>query len=166
MKILALKGNNGIGKDTVAKLIAKKLDNVEILSFAEPLKRIFNSLYGEVDWDDRQTKEIQRPKLEKLANAIKAGLGEYIFTSRLDSILHDCYLENKFPIITDLRFQEEYKYLVKYCLKDDELFIAEINDGNASNQYDLKSIPSDFVINTTKDLDWQIEELMSKINEK
>jgi len=141
MKIIAIKGKNSSGKSTVAAMLAKKLDEKgisnKVLSFAEPLKKIATELYATpVDWENRMQKDLYRHNLELLADAIKFAFSFNVFAEELLINLGnfwDYKAVEQVAIISDLRFESEYKSLLNFSQEEDELIIIEIKNKLTDN---------------------------------
>ena len=187
MIIIALKGKNGSGKSTVAAMLAKKLDEKgvsnKVLSFAEPLKKIANEInnYGmqeSPDWDYRPFKEQHRHTLEHLANAIKYAFSTNVFAEELVKQIKDYDFQvstgdiwetkPSFVIVSDLRFDSEH-FALANCIDndwEDELIVVEITNpltDNNPSEYDLDLIKANKTLIFGKDIESQIDELLTNI---
>lgn len=178
MKIIALKGNNGSGKSTVSALIASKLsekgiDN-KVLAFADPLKKILKEIqYYEFGQDynieDRTVKNSKRNDLEQYANIIKESFSKNPFiweiVDQLCSFNINSHLSpDEVAIISDLRFEDEYRTLKRFAHDGDELIIIEIqNTLTPGSEYELDKINSDYVIQFNSNLEEQIDNILKEI---
>lgn len=122
--IIALTGNNGVGKDTVAGIIQTMLNNKIFLGYIieqkdylknEPLWEIKkfadlpNELYTRITNVKflslpSTNKEIERERFINFCQKNKEVFGRYVW---VDSLMRD-YTKEKKWIISDLRFYEEY----------------------------------------------------------
>lgn len=171
MKIIALKGKNGSGKSTVASMLAKKLDEKgisnKVLSFAEPLKKIYDKLQPDnIDWNNREDKELVRHSLDFLANeAIKPAFSFNPFVQELLNQLDLLYDNTSVVIVSDLRFESEYSGLYNW-LETDDLHVLEITNSltdNTPEEYQLSLIPSDDIIEFNSEIETQLDNYLNSI---
>jgi tRNA uridine 5-carbamoylmethylation protein Kti12 len=183
MKIIALKGKNGSGKSTVAAMLAKKLDEKgvsnKVLSFAEPLKKIVNYIYDDViDFENRKEKENNRNLLETTADAIKSSFSFNPFAKEVLNSIYNFDTElamvdilrekQSVIIISDLRFKDELEVLGNWIEEEleDEVIVVEIDNPltrNNPSEYDLDLIKTDKTLIFGKDIEVQIDELLTNI---
>jgi len=187
MKIIALKGKNGSGKSTVAAMLAKKLDEKgisnKVLSFAEPLKKIFNKMSTqatglEFDFENRGIKTEFRKDLEHIADAIKSAFSTNVFAEELVKQIKDYDFQvstgdiwetkPSFVIVSDLRFDSEH-FALANCIDndwEDELVIVEIQNTltqNNPSEYDLDLIPTNKTLNFDSNIEVQISALIEEL---
>lgn len=173
MKIIALKGNNGSGKSTIAALIASKLsekgiDN-KVLAFADAPKRSFNKYKGiTIDWENREQKELYRKEFKKYCESIKEEFNYNLFVYQIIqelNKLYDFFNKSNIAIVSDLRFLEEYETLMGWCSEDAEkLIVIEIqNTLTPGSEYELDKISSDYVIQFNSNLEEQIDNILKEI---
>lgn len=173
MKIIALKGKNGSGKSTVSAMLSKKLDEKgvsnKVLSFAKPAKTSYENFLGyKVNWEDRVEKEKHREGLEKWCKAIKSAFSFNVFAEEvllnIDKEIKELNIQNF--ILSDLRFEDEYKAMQNKIPIWSKLIIIEIKNPLTDNnppEYDLDKIPSDIIVNFDGDLELSIEKLLVEI---
>lgn len=142
--VIALIGNKGAGKDTVAKMIeanAKSYDHVVILSFGDALKDATSAIFGfsremieGSTKESRKWRETEIPYLsERMHHKVTPRyllqilgtdiLRKYLYNDVwVDSVLNKMqFLIQKEPnkdflfVITDCRFKNEIAALANYC---------------------------------------------------
>ena len=110
--ILAISGEKGSGKTTLARLIKSKLRNYEIKSFASPGYDIV-SLSGRGAWYLRKHKDeaIHGLTLQKIGAAMR---NEVYVDVWIDLLMHDYIPGISLWIIDNLRYQNEAEALLDY----------------------------------------------------
>lgn len=135
MKIIALTGAKGAGKDTVAKYITKLCDRHEVthLAFADPIKKMVQHIFGlnnitteDYDYFKRTLLTFELPGKSPQAvdgrhvvreiGMMMRGYDEKQFTSYVESQFNTPRLSSSQSIfvVTDLRFDNEYVMLKRY----------------------------------------------------
>lgn len=187
MKIIAIKGFKGSGKNTVADYLVEKY-GFNIYSFADPLKKglveIFGFTYDEM-WGNKK-EEINkfwgisgRDVLQKMGTEVfqfeipklfpeLRDIGRNFWLKRFELWLNQTNHEK--IVIPDLRFFHEYEMLTKYETEIWDVTRDDIdkNDLHESEQAQL-NIPYDvkiYNIGTIEKLYNQIDFLITKFNSK
>lgn len=139
-KLIGIHGHAGSGKDTVAKYLSSSRSDTYWLAFAEPLKDACAAMFGisREFFDDSAMKEIEHPfwkvSPRKIAQFVGTemvrshlhhlfGLSEFqhsddfwirhvagIINGHLDNRAE--YLEDDVVCISDVRFQNEYDWII------------------------------------------------------
>ena len=144
MKIIALTGPKGSGKDTVAEIIKSQYSwkfDIETIAFADPIKQRVNHIfdlpsagigdsdkYAAYDKFKRSTLTYDLPDIgtysvsgRHVVREIGMMMREYDvnqFTDYVHNRFDECrFLENKIFIVTDLRFDNEYMMLKSWNAK-------------------------------------------------
>lgn len=187
MKKLAIAGKSKSGKDTTAKEIKNALTgyNVEINSFADPIKKICSIMFPQVPQQHLfGASELRESPIEGLNVTVRTVLTEVGKLGRQYD--KNCWLSaaiKKFDrgdvhdvsvgIISDLRFKNEMK-----ALKEGGFLIARVyREGLTSTSTDISELDLDdvgdeefdFIIHNDKDIDHlrhQIEPILSWISQR
>ncbi|WP_036431198.1 hypothetical protein [Mycoplasmopsis felis] len=120
--IILINGKRRSGKGLLTNALSEKLshkfnDNVHILSFAEPIKKITQPILDEINWDQKD-KEIVRP-LWIAMGEVGRNINNNIWCAKVfDKIKEtiDLSIENNkntLFIIDDMRFPNELDYFKK-----------------------------------------------------
>ena len=125
-KIIALTGPKGSGKDTVASMIAKRYQNVSVIAFADPIKKVINNLF---DLDPSNNIQYDAFKRADLTYQLPGYLSHRVSARevvREIGMLMRSYDEKQFTeyvvssiacksndiwVVSDLRFDNEYMVL-------------------------------------------------------
>lgn len=141
--IIAIAGYAGTGKDTLADLIIDScVDNqldiwISRAKFADALKNSLNTAFDELGLDvdafteDREVKEKMRNCMVEFGKYARS-LDIDIFAKILACDIETC--EQNFPcsldtqnryvtIISDMRYENEYEVMKRYCEKNDWVFV-------------------------------------------
>ncbi|MBN4083304.1 hypothetical protein JXZ92_00510 [Mycoplasma sp. CSL10137] len=116
------RSGKGILSQGLKKLLTKQFeDNIHILSFAEPIKKITEPILDEIEWD-KKDKEVVRPlwiAMGEVGRNINNNIWCGRVFERITEIAEQSAKENKNSlfIIDDLRFPNELDYFKKH-LKD------------------------------------------------
>lgn len=137
MKIIALTGPKGSGKDTVATIIQALYGyhyDVETIAFADPIKKVVQHVFQLDTNDTRQYDDFKRTNVHywtpnkitrdmvmhevpgrHVVREIGMLMREYNvnqFTDYVNNRFNECRLnDNKIFVVTDLRFDNEYMML-------------------------------------------------------
>ena len=140
LRIIALTGPKGSGKDTVARLIANQYEDVRTIAFADPIKDVIQDLFdldkSNVDQYDqfkRTTLRYVLPGYTELGVSARHVVREIgMLMRKYDDKQFTGYVVNQiryFPsstwVVTDLRFDNEYMILKQLGAK-----IVNINRPN------------------------------------
>ena len=126
LKIIALTGPKGSGKDTVARMITEQYDNANTIAFADPIKKVINDLFELDPSNNDQYDAFKRTQVTYqlpgyLSHAVQGrdlvreigmlmrGYDEYQFTDYVSNIIH-CE-PDKVWIVTDVRFENEFQLM-------------------------------------------------------
>ncbi len=158
--IIALTGNNSVGKDTVASIIQTMLNNNlyfqqiidhkdyekwQIRKFAdlpnELYTRITNVKFGALKG---RMKEQERSQFIDFCQKNKEVFGSYVW---VDSLLMDYHNEKKW-IISDLRFLEEWSEMLKL----DAVKIRIVREGCNDGVQEISHYKTDFTIENNGDM--------------
>tara|TARA_R110000851_G_scaffold36758_2_gene95613 strand:- start:22 stop:519 length:498 start_codon:yes stop_codon:yes gene_type:complete len=106
--IILITGADGSGKDTVAKLIAKEIQNSSIHSIKGICVGMYQDLVS-VNWNKLSgaEKRIHRPVFSNFCEGIKITLGKRVFAEYLAKKLES--QDDTTFIVPDWRFKEEYE---------------------------------------------------------
>lgn len=142
-KIIVLSGDHGMGKDTWAQLMKIKNPEIEIIRFADPLRKAFDDagLPGHaidslkrtnykfpsciVDGYQLEGKTV-REALIHVAESNKAKFGQGYYAEQAFVRARKALEVTKLIVFTDLRFDIEEQYLQDFA-KANALFIERIN---------------------------------------
>lgn len=187
MKIIALTGAKGAGKDTIATYIHKLLgwEHINQIAFADPIKHMVQHIF---DLQDVSTEEYDMFKRSLLTYELPGrsprgvdgrrvvreigmmmrGYDEKQFTAYVEEIINrpiNNLSSRTLNIITDLRFDNEYVMLKRYGAK-----VIKVNrpghkfDGHITERgFDDHLV--DFVINNDGSLDILKIQLQKVLNE-
>lgn len=158
--IIALTGNNGVGKDTVASIIqtmlnrrldgsvtevSYKSERWKIKKFAdlpnELYTKITNVKFGALEG---HMKEAERRQFIDFCQKNKEVFGSYIW---VDSLLMDYRNEKKW-IISDLRFLEEWSEMLKL----DAVKIRIVREGYNDGMQEISHYKTDFTVYNNGDM--------------
>lgn len=119
-KIIGITGKAFSGKDASAKILKERLEDVDIFSFAQPLKESCRTLFGftEDQLYDPKIKEMVEPSWGKSPRQILQWLGTDILRNKIGE---DFFLKlmkkriesssKKYIIIPDVRFDNEALFI-------------------------------------------------------
>jgi hypothetical protein len=181
-KIIAVCGYKRTGKDTVANILCKKYNYINI-KIAEDLKHIIKYLFNlseeqvetnikdQVDerWGVSPRKimqyfgtELMQDKLSRLI----PNIGNNFWINRLIDKYIKCYPDKHF-VISDLRFVHEYKCLEQYnpIIVKIERKLHELNIDKHSSENDFNKIPVSIILKNNRcinNLEIEIDKLMEK----
>ena len=126
LKIIALTGPKGSGKDTVARMIAEQYDNVSMIAFADPIKKVINDLF---ELDPKNNDQYDAFKRTHLSYQLPGFFSHTIIGRTLVreiGMLMRGYDEDQFNeyvvdrinseeaniyIVTDVRFENEFQLM-------------------------------------------------------
>lgn len=130
MKIVALTGPKGSGKDTVADIICRKLKHVKRVAFADPIKAVVQHIFLLDETDNYEYDRLKRSRLEvyggDLETTWKSIEGRHVvreigmlmrsydtsqFTKYVEREIVNAMGYAEIFVVTDLRFDNEYEML-------------------------------------------------------
>ncbi|TDV24068.1 phosphomevalonate kinase [Mycoplasmopsis mustelae] len=120
--VVLINGKRRSGKGLLSSALAEKLrkrfdDNIHILSFAEPIKKITEPILEEIKWDGKD-KEVVRP-LWIAMGEVGRNVDNNIWCTRVFNKIRDIIKKsiedkkNTLILIDDLRFPNELDYFKK-----------------------------------------------------
>jgi len=111
VKIIAVCGRKGAGKDEFGRICQKLVPGTVILKFAEPLHEALMALRDGAELP-REKKEIYRAGLQTGGDLLKKECGDGVFTKRMVGSIRSAEKHGaKLVVITDLRFIVEARLL-------------------------------------------------------
>lgn len=132
IRLIGLHGKAGSGKDTVASYLTENYTDTYSESFAGPLKEGLQHIFGIYgnQFQDRKLKETIIPLWRRSPRELAQYYGTEIFRSheghdfwirrlyaRLDNLYipkgEDLYEDGDIVVITDVRFQNEYDFIIQ-----------------------------------------------------
>lgn len=130
MKIVALTGPKGSGKDTVADIICNRFKHVKRVAFADPIKTVVQHIFRLDTTSNAQYDRLKRSKLEAYGGDFqttwKSIEGRHVvreigmlmrsydtnqFTKYVEDEIVKAMGESEIFVVTDLRFENEYEML-------------------------------------------------------
>lgn len=165
IKLVLISGKAGSGKDTLARLAKKELDNrdykTEIFHFADLVKwfgRLYFGYKGEKDKADRKI-------LQTLGTDIMRSYDPDYWAETIAKFISAVapYKEWEYIFIPDFRFENEYEIMKKYCgdpitVKIERYGYENKNmseeEKNHSSENSLNNFPFDIYWANAKDLQW------------
>ena len=108
MKIILLGHRKRQGKDTFATMLADKLPNSVITSFARPMKNIAYGAVGLTFEEGEEKKNTDQEFRKYLQNIGSGAIKDYFGKSVWRDVLLDNLPECDYLIVVDFRFPEEY----------------------------------------------------------
>lgn len=130
MKIVALTGPKGSGKDTVADIICRKFKHAKRVAFADPIKAVVQHIFLLDEIDNYEYDRLKRSKLQAYGGdhetTWKSVDGRHVVREigmlmrSYDTAQFTKYVENEIVkamgyteifVVTDMRFQNEYEML-------------------------------------------------------
>lgn len=174
--IIAIQGAHNSGKDEVSKIITS-LTPSTIFTLSTPVKSIFNEKYDLI-WDKipRSKKEEYRQNFIQICDNLKKQFDRNYFIEILCNSINNTnkqlnlFMSNQNPyvfIVSDLRFKNEYEYLVNWCRKNNET-LKTVNIIR-NNDFEYDKIQEDFIIINNSSLEYlkfQIETMLKHFNLK
>lgn len=154
MKVIAIAGNKGSGKDTLYRLLRGQSSRFTRFAFADGIKMDSKILPGVEECLALHGKEAVRPLYQAIGTVAKLGLGEdYWIRETMDRIENTKHL-GMIPVITDCRFPHEARMLreaydcqVIRILRDTGM----IDDHESETQID--KIESDIAVDNNGSID-------------
>lgn len=172
--LIALTGKAGSGKSTVADILEKEYNFVQI-ALADPLKDAVSYLFGLTDeqkWD-RELKELATPRwllsprqmFQQFGDAMKEKFGEDFFVKIWDMYYEHWYHRN--VVVPDCRFDVEAERFMEL-----NGYIVEVvrgtglvgSTGQHRSEFGLSTLP-DFTIDNRGSLDLLKVKVASMLNE-
>jgi energy-coupling factor transporter ATP-binding protein EcfA2 len=151
-KCIALTGKKGEGKNTVAKIITEILNTSNIqtkeLSFASPIKdftcKVFDISHEELENTKNYIPE-RRRLMQHFGTFVKNNCNEDFWINKLLESINS--INNAVPIITDLRFLNEFNKLPKgtFTIRVKRDTIID-NESNHISEKEIDLIKSDEII--------------------
>lgn len=126
LRIIALIGLKGSGKDTVARMIVDQFDNVQTVAFADPIKKVINDLF---ELDPSNNDQYDAFKRTHVSYQLPGYFNHVVFGRnfvREIGMLMRSYDDNQFNqyvldrmqnepesiwVVTDVRFDNEFDML-------------------------------------------------------
>lgn len=136
MKIVALTGPKGSGKDTIADIICKRFQRVTRVAFADPIKQVVQHIFLLDKQNNDQYDRIKRSRIElcggNLETTWKSVSGRHVVreigmlmrsydTNQFTKYVHDEIVKaqnnSDIFVVTDMRFDNEYIMLKEHGAK-------------------------------------------------
>lgn len=130
MKIVALTGPKGSGKDTVADIICRKLKHVKRVAFADPIKAVVQHIFLLDEIDNYEYDRLKRSRFDVYGGDFettwKSIEGRHVvreigmlmrsydtsqFTKYVEREIVNAMGHTEIFVVTDLRFDNEYEML-------------------------------------------------------
>jgi len=136
LKIIALTGPKGSGKDTVADIICRRFKSVTRVAFADPIKKVAQHIFLLNDSDNEEYDRLKRSNIEihggKFETTWKHVEGRHVvreigmlmrsydpsqFTKYVSDAITKARGTSDIFVVTDLRFDNEYIMLKEHGAK-------------------------------------------------
>lgn len=161
LKIIALTGPKGSGKDTVARMIAEQYDNVRTIAFADPIKKVINDLFDLDPSNNNQYDEFKRTQVTYqlpgyLSHAVHGrdlvreigmlmrGYDEDQFNQYVVNCIR--YEPDNVWIVTDVRFENEFELMQNLGAKIIQITHPDCNYDGHVTERGFADKPVDFTI--------------------
>ena len=163
-RLILLTGNDGSGKDTVAKLLTHRIKGSYITNIKKTCVKLYKDLVG-VDWNELNgaEKRIHRPVFSNMCEGIKVTLGKGVFAEKTSDDIAVYPAQDKIFIIPDLRFVEEYEVF----LANFKVILLEVRRTKHSLIRDNMKEHTDWYIENTsdkKELEKEVDEFVKKFS--
>lgn len=141
MKVIALTGPKGSGKDTVADIICRRFKSVTRVAFADPIKKVAQHIFLLNASDNEEYDRLKRSRIDisggKFETTWKHVDGRHVvreigmlmrsydpsqFTKYVSDAINKACESSDIFVVTDLRFDNEY-----IMLKEHEAKIVKIS---------------------------------------
>jgi dephospho-CoA kinase len=170
-------GKAGTGKDTAAKYILKKYKNIKQVAFADPIKKIAETMYPNIDkkWlygpsqfrnsiIKNAFKNNEPLSVRQLLIDIGTAGRAYNENIWIESVFNNINLTSDSFIFSDIRFINEFNYLKKNNFKTIKIKRIKNNSPNSETETQLDLIPED-EFSCIIDNDYDIKHLYEKIDD-
>ncbi len=136
MKVIALTGPKGSGKDTVADIICNNFQNVTRVAFADPIKKVAQHIFLLNNDNNEEYDRLKRSSIDisggRLETTWKHVEGRHVvreigmlmrsydssqFTKYVSDAINKARGVSDIFVVTDLRFDNEYIMLKEYGAK-------------------------------------------------
>jgi len=136
LKVIALTGPKGSGKDTVADIICNRFQNVTRVAFADPIKKVAQHIFLLNDHNNEEYDRLKRSNIDinggRFETTWKHVEGRHVvreigmlmrsydpsqFTKYVSDAINKARNVSDIFVVTDLRFDNEYIMLKEYGAK-------------------------------------------------
>jgi len=179
MKIIALTGPKGSGKDTVADIIVNRYQHVTRVAFADPIKTVVQHIFKLDKTNNDQYDRIKRSRIEicggnhettwknvdgrhvvREIGMIMRSYDPSQFTKYVSDQIDKALKSSKIFVVTDLRFDNEYIMLKEYGAEIIKILRPEYHyDGHITERgFD------DYLVDRIINNDGSLEALEKQVN--
>ena len=184
MKVIALTGPKGSGKDTVADIIVNNHQYVTRVAFADPIKTIVQHIFKLDKTNNNQYDRIKRSRIEicggDLETTWKNVDGRHVvreigmvmrsydpsqFTKYVSDQIVKARDHSKIFVVTDLRFDNEYIMLKEYGAEIVKITRPDYHYDGHITERGFNDYLVDRIINNASSLEALEEQVMRMIKE-
>lgn len=181
LKMIALTGPKGSGKDTVARLITEQYDDVKTIAFADPIKKVINDLF---ELDPSNNDQYDAFKRTHVTYQLPGYMSHAVYGRELVREIgmlmrgYDDYQFNQYVvdrvnsesanlwIVTDVRFNNEFQLMKSMMVPIIQITRSGCNYDGHVTERGFAPGTVDFTITndgSLADLNTQTENIVKKI---